>query len=125
MRRALAERVGGTIEVLKPIADRDTLVDGEGGLRFLKGDEVRRCFANDPVDLVGRQQAALTNELGDAAGARRCSTTTEHGTPPEPVDIAQPGLRPRFHENDDPQFRDGEFHHLVGLDAAAEELCRH
>src|SRR3546814_18310625 len=76
------ERSGCAMKVVEPAGHRGALVGGNCGLCRLEIEERGRRCLDDVVDLGGREEAALSDELGDAAGTRRRAATAKHRLAP-------------------------------------------
>lgn len=107
------------VELGKPLFHGRPLGHRDKGRCVLEADEFKRRIADNSGNLGLGQQLLGPNEIGDAAGfrARRAA--------PQPLDGVQARGSPRFDEHDEPQAPGRQGADLVGLDGAAEELCRH
>ncbi len=87
--------------------------------RVLEAQQLGGSGPQDLADLGLGQQLLGTDKVGDPP------RTGSGRAPPEPLDRMETGGRTRLDEHDEAQAPGRQGADLVGLDGAAEELCRH
>lgn len=107
------------MEAVEPVAHRRALAERDDGRDILEPDEVERRIADDPVDLVSRQEVLVADEGGHRSRARAGRSA------PQALDRVQSrggACLDQHDESQAPLREAADFARMVG---DAQPLCRH